>query len=278
MVSKLVFLGTAGNLGVVSKQSRSSGGFIVQVGEIQMHIDPGPGALTNASLCGINVRAHTAILASHAHLNHCNDLNALINAMTLNGLDAHGVLVAPESIVNGTEHIKPVLHTYFANHMEKIIIAQPNRKIAIENIEITPLAAKHSDLHSLGYKIYTPEFILAYTGDTNYDSKTAEQYECADILVVNCQNPGKSMEPGLCSADVVKILKKAKPKLCILTHFSQKMLDANPLYEAREIKMQSGVQVISAEDGTTIDPISYSAELKQKPLSLFTAGKQSHTQ
>jgi hypothetical protein len=56
------------------------------------------------------------------------------------------------------------------------------------------------------------------------------------------------------------------------------MLDANPLYEAREIKAQSGVQVISAEDGTTIDPISYSAELKQKPLSLFTAKKQEHNQ
>ncbi len=278
MVSKLVFLGTAGNLGVVSKQSRSSGGFIVQADDIQLHIDPGPGALTNSALCGINIRAHTAILASHAHLNHCNDLNALINAMTLNGLDSHGVLIAPASIVNGTEHIKPVLHAHFANHMEKIIIAQPNKKIGIENIEITPLAAKHSDLHSLGYKIFTPEFVLAYTGDTNYDTKLAEEYEGADILVINCQHPGKSKEPGLCSSDVVKILKKAKPKLCILTHFSQKMLDANPLYEAREIKRQSGVQVIAAEDGMTLDPASYSAELKQKPLSLFTAGKQEHTQ
>jgi len=278
MPSRLVFLGTAGNLGVVSKQSRSSGGFIVQVGEIQMHIDPGPGALTNAALCGINTRAHTAILVSHAHLNHCNDINALINAMTLNGLDSHGVLIAPESVINGTEHIKPVLHTHFANHLEKIIVAQPNKKIAMENIEVHTLAAKHSDLHSLGFKIFTPDFVLAYSGDTSYTTDVAEQYEGADILVLNCQNPGKSKEPGLCSADVIKILKKAKPKLCILTHFSQKMLDAKPMYETRDIKLQSGVQVISAEDGMIVDPISYSAELRQKTLNLFRANKEDHIQ
>ncbi|MEM2915771.1 MAG: MBL fold metallo-hydrolase [Candidatus Woesearchaeota archaeon] len=274
MHSQLVFLGTAGNLGVVSKQSRTSGGFVIKINELQLHIDPGPGALTNAALCGINVRGHSAILVSHAHLNHCNDLNALINAMTLNGLDSHGVLVAPESIINGTEYIKPVLHAHFANHLEKIIVAQPNKKIGIENIEVHPLFAKHSDLRALGFKIFTPEFVLTYTGDTNYDPKLADEYGGADILVINCQRPGKGKEQGLCSADAVKILRKAKPKLCILTHFLQKMLDANPLYEAREIKRQSGVQVISAEDGMTLDPASYSAELKQKPLSLFTAGKQ----
>jgi ribonuclease BN (tRNA processing enzyme) len=278
MPSRLVFLGTAGNLGVVSKQSRSSGGFIVQVGELQLHIDPGPGALTNAALCGINVRGHSAILVSHAHLNHCNDLNALIHAMTLNGLDSHVVLIAPESVIQGTEHIKPVLHTHFANHVEKIIVAQPNKKIAMENIEVHPLVAKHSDLHSLGFKIFTPDFVLAYSGDTSYSPEIAEQYEGADILVLNCQHPGKSKEPGLCSADVVKILKKTNPKLCILTHFSQKMLDAKPMYETRDIKLQSGVQVISAEDGMIVDPISYSAELRQKTLNLFKTGKEDRTQ
>ncbi|MEM4247120.1 MAG: MBL fold metallo-hydrolase [Candidatus Woesearchaeota archaeon] len=277
MRSQLVFLGTAGNLGVVSKQSRTSGGFIIKTGELQLHIDPGPGALTNAALCGINVRAHTAILISHAHLNHCNDLNALINTMTLNGLDSHGVLVAPESIINGTEHIKPVLHTHFANQLEKIIVAQPNKKIGIESIEVHPLAAKHSDLHSLGFKIFTPEFVLAYTGDTNYNPEIAKQYAGADIIVVNCQHPGKTKESGLCTADVTRLLKKAMPKLCILTHFSQRMLDANPLYEAREIQRQSGVQVIAAEDGMTLDPSSYSAEMKQKTLGLFTRGTEDHT-
>lgn len=269
MRSRITFLGTAGNLGVVSKQARSSGGFVVQVDDFQMHVDPGPGALTNAALSGISVRGHSAILVTHAHLNHCNDLNALISAMTLNGLDAHGVLVAPESVVKGTQHIKPVLQDHFAHHLEKIIIAQPGKKIAMESIEVQPLFSKHADPHALGFKLFTHDFVLAYSGDTSYAAELGEQYAGADILVLNCQHPGKSKEPGLCSADVIKILKKANPKLCILTHFAQKMLDAKPLYEAREIQKQTGIQVIAAEDGMTLDPAAYSAQLKQKTLNLF---------
>ncbi len=277
MPSRITFLGTAGNLNVVNKQARSSGGFVVQVDDVQLHVDPGPGALTNAALYGINVRGHTAILVSHAHLNHCNDLNALIHAMTLNGLDRHGVLIAPHSVVHGAEHMKSVLHEHFANHLERVLLAQQGKKIGIEAIEITPLFAKHTDPHALGYRVLTPEFVLVYSGDTSYDNELGNSYAGADILVLNCQHPGKSKEPGLCSADVVKMLKKAQPKLCVLTHFSQKMLDAHPLYEAREIQKQTGVQVIAAEDGLTINPASYSAELKQKTLNTFTAGAQDHT-
>lgn len=269
MSSRITFLGTAGNLSVVSKQNRSSGGFVVRVDDFQMHIDPGPGALTNAALCGVNVREHSALLVSHAHLNHCNDLNALIHAMTLNGLDAHGVLIAPESVIKGTPHMKPILHEHFANHLEKIIVAQPNKKIGLENIEIQPLFSKHADTHALGFKLFMPEFVLAYSGDTSYTSDLTDQYAGANILVLNVQHPGKSKEPGLCSADAIKILKKAQPKLCILTHFGQKMLDAKPLYEAREIQRQSGVQVIAADDGMTINPVAYSAEAKQKTLNIF---------
>jgi ribonuclease BN (tRNA processing enzyme) len=271
-----VFLGTAGNLGVV--KTRSSGGFVIQLKDSQLHVDPGPGALTNAGYFGVNVRAHTGILVSHAHLNHSSDLNSLISAMTLNGLDNHGVLVAPESVIKGAGSMKPVLSDHHAKQLEKIIVAQPNKKFALNDIEVHALTTKHHDPHAVGFKIFTPEFVLAYTGDTDYVPELPDVYSGADILVVNCQHPGKSKEPGLCAQDVIKILKKAAPKLCVLTHFGQKMLDAGPLYEAREIQKQSGVQVIAAQDGMSVNPVSYSAELKQKTLNLFTAGKEERSQ
>lgn len=269
MRSRVVFLGTAGNLGAV--RARSSGGFVVQLKEAQLHIDPGAGALTNAVACGINPREHAAILVSHAHLNHCNDLNALISAMTLNGLDNHGVLVAPESVMQGP------LHEHFSRQLEKIIVAQPGKKLALDHLEIHALPAKHNDGKAIGFKLFTPEFVLAYSGDTDYVPELTAAYTGADILVLNCQHPGKSKEPGLCSSDVIKILKKAQPKLCIITHFSQKMLDASPLYEAREIQKQTGVQVIAAQDGMSVYPVSYSAEITQKTLNVFTPGTEGHT-
>ena len=52
------------------------------------------------------------------------------------------------------------------------------------------------------------------------------------------------------------------------------MLDADPIYEAREIQKQTGVQVIAAEDGMAIDPLSYSADLKQRTLNLYSKSKK----
>ena len=89
-------------------------------------------------------------------------------------------------------------------------------------------------------------------------------------MILNHKHPFDTKKPdGLASEDVVKIIKKAKPKLAILTHFGNKLLNSNPIYEAREIQKQTGVQVIAAEDGMSIDPVSYSANMKQKTLNLY---------
>jgi len=71
------------------------------------------------------------------------------------------------------------------------------------------------------------------------------------------------------SEDVIELLKKIRPKLAIITGFGIKMIQANPLYEAREIQHASKVQVIAARDGLSINPVSYSATLRQKTLSLY---------
>ena len=47
------------------------------------------------------------------------------------------------------------------------------------------------------------------------------------------------------------------------------MLKADPLYEARGIQKKTGIQIISAKDGMTINPISYSAGLRQKTLRMY---------
>ena len=103
MASSIVFLGTGTGPYVVGKQTRAAGGIIVQVEDHQFHIDPGPGALTSAVSCGINLRATTAVFVSHNHIYHCNDVNALIDAMTYSGFDKKGVLISNSTVVNGAE-------------------------------------------------------------------------------------------------------------------------------------------------------------------------------
>jgi ribonuclease BN (tRNA processing enzyme) len=270
MEPKILFLGTGGDIAVTSKLQRASGGIIIQVDDCQFHLDPGPGALVQAARHGINVRDHTAILVSHAHLWHCNDVNAIIAAMTLNGMDKHGILVASESFLKSN-----LLTEFHKKCLEKIIPAKAGKKAALENVEIRTLETEHEDKETVGFKMFTPKFILSYTSDTKYKKNLVDQYSKSDILIINHTHPfGAKKSKTLNSDDVVKIIKKAKPKLAILTHFGKKLMNSNPIYEAREIQKLTGVQVIAAEDGMNIDPVSYSADMKQRTLNLYSKTKK----
>ena len=86
-MDRIVFLGTSGDSSVTAKQQRASGGFVLQIGELQFHIDPGPGALVRAKEFGINARATSAVLVTNNHLNHAHDVNAVVDAITLRCID-----------------------------------------------------------------------------------------------------------------------------------------------------------------------------------------------
>jgi len=259
MEASILFLGTAGNMTAMSK--RKSGGFILRSGETQLHIDPGPGALLHAIHQNVNVREHTAVLITHHHTNHMGDAGNIISAMTHNGLDKRGILYAPAAVISA-------LSTFHTDCLEKVIIAEQGKKAAIADIEIHTLPAFHPD--TMGLKLITQDFTLCYSSDTEYNKELLTAYRGADILVLNCKHPSGTKEKSLSSDDIVKILLKIRPKLAIITHFGMKMIEAKPLYEAREIQNKTGVTVIAAEDGMKLDPLSYSAESKQKRLSTFT--------
>ncbi|MBS3175652.1 MBL fold metallo-hydrolase [Candidatus Woesearchaeota archaeon] len=270
MGSRILFLGTAGHHAIYGTQVRASGGILLQGEGYQVHLDPGPGALLQLNNYKINVKEHTAVAVTHAHLNHCNDLNVMLGAMSYQGFDRHGILITNETVVNGDGKLTPVLTHAHRNFVERLIVLKPSQKVAIDEVEIHALPAFHSDSHALGFKLYTPEAIISYSGDTKYHKDLLEAYDKSDILILNVQHPfGAKEEEGLSSDDAVKILQKVKPVLCVITHFGPRMMKENPVYQAREIQKQTNVQVIAAEDGFELTPDSYAAISKQKRLTNF---------
>ena len=92
-------------------------------------------------------------------------------------------------------------------------------------------------------------------------------HKCSDIIIFNVPYPGDMKKHHhLCSEDVVEILKEAKPKLAIIQHFGVKMMNEDPLNEAREIQKHSKIQTIAATDGMVINPSSYVSGLKRSSL------------
>lgn len=271
MNPQIVFLGTGGDMSVIGRQLLGSGGIVVQTEDNQFVIDPGPGATLRARMYGVNLRETTGVLVSHGHLAHCNDMNAVLSAMSHNGLDQRGVLIASESVINGTEGVSATLTPFHRNCVEKILVARQDQRIGIDTTEIQILATKHSDITGVGFKLYTPNFILGYTGDTAYDKDIAEQYKNVDILILNVPFPEKApKKDGLSTEDAIKIIQKAKPSLAILTHFGNKMLQADQLVETRKVQGACpDSQVIAAKDGAKINPDAYSSQLKTRTLNLY---------
>ncbi|MBU0665844.1 MAG: MBL fold metallo-hydrolase [Nanoarchaeota archaeon] len=269
MKNAILFLGTGGDSQVVGKQIRSSGGIILKFNDNQFHLDPGPGAIIKAKDYGINLRENTAIFVSHNHINHVNDLNAIISAMTYSGMDKHGVLVCDEETLHGSENDYPGLKKHSKAMLERFIAVKPGMRIGINEVNIMPVFAKHTE-SSLGFKFYSENFVVSYTGDTEYCKELVDGHKDVDVIIINCKHPiGLSQEGHMNSEDVVKFLNKINPKLAILTHFGLKMLDADTIYEAREIQKKTKCQVIAAKDGLIVNPVSYASSLKQKKLNNF---------
>lgn len=270
MNDRIIFLGTAGDEFVVGKQLRASGGIIIQTEGYQFQIDPGPGSLVQAKKYNINLRENTVVLVSHSHINHCNDINIILATMSHNKLDPKGVLIANDTSINGDEKNRPYITEYHKNCVERIIVPAPNQRIGIENIEIVLLSAKHNDPKTIGFKFITPKFNLVYSSDTAYSPELIEEYKDTDILILNIVSPfDKKQEFNLNSDDAVNIIKRVKPKLAVITHFGKDMIEANPIYQAREISKATETAVIAAEDGMSIDPSNYASKTRQKKLESF---------
>ncbi len=270
MESTVLFLGT-GHGQVGNKQVRATGGILLLADGYQFLLDPGPGTCVRIKQAKIDIRMTTALLISHAHLMHCNDANTLIGAMTHNGLDQNGVLIANETFVKGSEDIHPVLTKKHKSYPERIIVPKAGQKIGIEHVEIHSLATKHSDEAALGFKFFTKNFVLSYTGDTGYDKSLVEQYLQSDILILNMPHLDKKDEFNLNKETATKLIAGVKPRLAILTHFGSKVLSADPIQIARTIQQDTGVQTVAARDGFQLSPEAYSASLQTKTLNLFTA-------
>ena len=270
MANNIIFLGTAGDSYVAGKKLASSGGIIIQTVDLQFHIDPGPGALINASENKVNLRATTAILVSNSNLLHSNDVNAVIDAMTYGGTDKTGVLVANKTVIKGTEEINPILTKFHSSCLEKVIAIEPGQRVGIENVEIKALPAVSKDPNALGFKFLLPDLTLVYSSDTKYTKEIVKEYKGADILILNVPHAGETKsEHSLNSEDAIKIITEVNPKLAILNHFGLDMYKADILFEGRHIQKRTGVQTIMAKDGMSLSPTAYSAKSEQKRLSTF---------
>ncbi len=250
------FLGTAGARFVMITQSRSSAGIVLSLKGTNILIDPGPGTLVRFATAKprLNPAKLHAIVLSHKHLDHSNDVNVMIEAMTEGGFKPRGVLLCPrDAIANSGD---AVVLDYYKNLLERVEVMSEGGVYTIGNLELnTPKRHLHGvETYGLNIKVRGEDRTrVSYISDTLYFQGLEDYYD-GELIVMNvAMYKRREGVEHLCVDDAKRIIEIRRPKVVILTHFGMTMLRNKPWEIAQQMSKATGVEVIAAHDGMKFD-------------------------
>jgi len=251
---QIFVLGTSGDGMLTARQSLASGGIVIGSNDLQIHYDPGPGALAGLFRAGLNPRNTGLILVSHNHLNHAGGAVEAIAGITYDKIDIKGVMAAPRALFdNSGPGISIPLH--YQQSLERVIPLGPGDRISIGNTEILAYPAEHGKAETLGYIIRSEGLKIALPSDTVFSEEVFKPYINSDLLILNVVNGFKFNDHKHMSADdAVLAINYCKPKSVLLTHFGTKVFNHGPMYVTREIKKiaEHDCNVITARDNLVL--------------------------
>jgi ribonuclease BN (tRNA processing enzyme) len=250
-MNTIKFLGTAGARFVVMKQLRASGGIWLHLDDTNILIDPGPGSLLRclSSRPKLNPQDLDGIILTHRHLDHANDINIMIEAMTNGGFKKKGAVFAPSDALEDDA----VIFKYVRTQVDRIEILREKGKYRLGNISFTtPIRMKHG-VETYGLNIRGKSQTISLITDTDYFKNLASHFK-GDILIINVVLlEDKSIIEHLSIHDAEQIIAQNKPRLAILTHFGMGMIKVKPWDLAEALSKKIHVPIIAARDGMELD-------------------------
>ncbi len=227
----------------------------LRLGQTQIHVDPGPGALVRAlgHVPPCNPRELDAIVLSHKHLDHAGDATAMIEAMTSGGFRKRGVLLAPPDALSGEATVLP----YVQGFPERVeALAPRSGPYRIGDVEMyTSIRHVHA-VETYGMHFRHEGLRVSYLPCGRYFDELADDYAAhePDALIVNVLRFRDNMDVDhLTWDDACRIVERVRPRVAIFQHFGTKMLEADPPALAQELEDRLGLRAIAAHDFRTID-------------------------
>lgn len=241
------FLGTAGARFVMLKQLRSSGGIWLRYKDTNLIIDPGPGSIVRChnSHPKLNPATLDGIILTHKHLDHCGDINVMIEAMTEAGLKKRGILFIPQDAL-GEEG---VVFKYLSGFPQQIKILEKG-KFSLKDVNFEVPAVNIHSVMTYGLKFYFDKTVVSFVSDTKYFDSLIDIYKDSTIIILNVVFYERR-EPfeHLCLDDAIKIIKEIRPQKTILTHFGMSMLKEKPYLLEKKLQLETGQDIKFATDG-----------------------------
>jgi len=251
---EIILLGTGGGRFATITQKRRTAGIRVLGNGLNLHLDPGPGALVHSINEGLDPQKLNAVFVSHSHPDHYTDAEVLIEAMTHGTTRKRGVLAAAKSVLSGSPTCEASISKYHQQMPAQKIEAKPAIKFQVNNLDVLVTEARHTDPDAVGFRFETEEFgSFAYTSDTEYFEGISKYYNGVRLLVLCVMRPaGKPWKGHMTTNDAIKIVEATRPEKAVLTHFGMQMIFKGTASEAKLIEEKTGVSTVAAVDGMRI--------------------------
>ncbi len=243
----LKFLGTAGARFVVMHQLRASGGLWLSLDGTNLLIDPGPGCLLRClgSQPKLDPAQLDGILLTHRHLDHVNDVNIMIEAMTNGGFHRKGTVFAPHDALIDD----PVIFKHARQQVNQITALDPCQRYTLGTLSFTTSQQLHHSVETYGITVNGRNESVSLITDTEYFPELSAQFP-GDLLVINVVLQEKKHGiQHLALPEAEMIIAANHPKLAVLTHFGMTLVKAEPQTLADDMTKRLGITVIAATDG-----------------------------
>jgi ribonuclease BN (tRNA processing enzyme) len=247
---KLTFMGTAGARFMVAKQLAASGGLYLEEGTTRLAMDPGPGAVVQYAKRKVDLTRLDGILLSHRHLDHCGDVNVMIEAMTEGGFRPRGTLYCPSDALDDD----PVVLRYLRRFPNEIIRLEPRTGYRLGELSFETTKQHVHGAETYGFRFgHESRPRLGWVTDSKYYDGIAEDHQADVMLIHTVLSASRPELPHLGLDDAERIVRDARPRLAIITHFGMQVWRAHPWEVAADLSQRTGVEVKAARDGMSLE-------------------------
>jgi ribonuclease BN (tRNA processing enzyme) len=245
---RLTTLGT----GTASPSTRVNAGHLVEAGSVTLLMDCGSGVAHRMGVIGANWLGITHLAITHFHPDHTLDLTTLMFAWrygTLPPRAAPLTILAPVGISDLIGQFAAVYGETVRAPGFPLTIRElsPGERVVLDDgVTLEAHKVPHT-AESVAYSVERGGARLVYTGDTGFDTATAEWARGCDLLLVECSLPEQLAVPiHLTPAQVGVMAEVAEPARLVLTHFYPPVLEENIL---EIISLRYSGDVVLATDG-----------------------------
>lgn len=260
MSDELVILGSGGGRHHIRTQYRATGGILYKFNGHQAHIDPGPGAIVRINQYGEDPTKTDLFIVTHVHIDHFNDINAIIEA-SRESLHDRKYNYYKKGTLLTTRDTLPFISKYHLNMLENVITFKSRKIFNFDGINIIGTKVIHSQVEGFGLIFKLKEYSIGFSSDTTVFEGFSEQFSGVDILVLNLLRPDSVVcKRHMCTDEAIPYLNKITPslKLLIITHFGSYMDSPLSLKnfvpsQIRKLKDNTNIKnLIAAKDGLKI--------------------------